>query len=92
MGRVKLLRKAYPLGLDPDTGAEVYRFESLSSEVAAQVKHSNPLVISKLEGDVALIGFNLMAAWGLQADPFLGLVVCNRTVASVPLQSVFVDE
>jgi hypothetical protein len=78
--RVKLLRKASPKGLDPETGAEMYDYEDLPGPVQDAVRGSDPRVVSKVEGEVAVIGSNLLAAWGLQVDAYRGLIRCGNAL------------
>lgn len=75
--RVKLLRRAFFIGIDPETGLDQYSYEALPSDIQATVNNSNPLIIAKLEGAVPLIGLNLMGAWGLQAHAHRGLIKCT---------------
>jgi hypothetical protein len=76
--RVQLLRKAYPLGMDPQTGVDMYRYEELPRDVVDSIVKTNPQVIIKLEGSMPLLGLNLLGAWGLKVDAYAGLVKCDE--------------
>lgn len=72
--RVRLLRVAFPQGLDAETGAPVFVYKDLPVEVQRAVGQTDPIVAVLMEAEVPTIGLNLLGAWGLAVDPHAGLI------------------
>ncbi len=80
VGAVKLrvLRKAYPDGLDEETGSAKYRFENLPENLRQSISDS-PLVVAQMSTiNVPVIGLDTLMALNVKVDPQKGLIQCEE--------------
>jgi len=74
--KARLLRRAFDNGVD-EHGIQKWKFVDLPRQLISAMRQQDPEVISKLAGEVAVIGLNNLDAWGLEVHPMKGLVHCG---------------
>ena len=71
-----MLQRAYEDGFD-EVGQRKWRYEDLPPDLQFTEETENPMVVAKLQGDVAHIGLNTLIAWNVVVHPRDGLQPAN---------------